>query len=387
MPWWIATVGAFVVAIAAAAWWWVPKWQVNRLRLKIRDPKARADVEDNFRKTIGQLLGGAAVLIGASLAYYGTQRTLQASDEQSRQSVQASRDLLISQQASKGFEDLSSGNLMTRLGGIYALEGVMNASEQYHQPALEALCAFVRDGTKTYTGGGPPATDIEAALTVIGRRAPGSGFVDLADARIPKAMLRGADLRLAHLNGTELTNANLTRVHLKGAQLPDAKLTHAYLIFADLIDANLTGAKMQGAMLDEADLTDANLAGADLHDADLKNANLSGADLQANLTDADLRGANLHGAILTGSAAVVPAFNRPKDFIPTWSALIPLPGKSGLIDMIEVRDADLTNTDMTETNVLQSQLDHACGTGTKLPPGLTLKPCLPAQHPWGAASH
>src|SRR5262250_2631970 len=62
---------AVVVAVIAALafWWWWPKWQVNRLALKIRDPKARADVEDNFRKTIGQLLGGAAVLIGAWLTF------------------------------------------------------------------------------------------------------------------------------------------------------------------------------------------------------------------------------------------------------------------------------------------------------------------------------
>ena len=35
-----------------------------------------------------------------------------------------------------------------RLGGIYALEGVMNTSEQYREPVLEALCAFVRGGTE-----------------------------------------------------------------------------------------------------------------------------------------------------------------------------------------------------------------------------------------------
>jgi hypothetical protein len=34
-----------------------------------------------------------------------------------------------------------------RLGGIYALEGVMNTSEQYHQPVLEALCVFVRESS------------------------------------------------------------------------------------------------------------------------------------------------------------------------------------------------------------------------------------------------
>jgi hypothetical protein len=50
-------------------WWRLPKCQVNRLGLKIRDAKARADAEDNFRKTISQLLGGAAVLVGAVLAY------------------------------------------------------------------------------------------------------------------------------------------------------------------------------------------------------------------------------------------------------------------------------------------------------------------------------
>jgi hypothetical protein len=44
-------------------WWQLPQRQVAKLALKIRAPKARADTEDNFRKTVGQALGGAAVLI------------------------------------------------------------------------------------------------------------------------------------------------------------------------------------------------------------------------------------------------------------------------------------------------------------------------------------
>ena len=95
--WIMVAIAADAALMAVAAIWWLwwrlPRRQVARLSLKIRDPKARADVEDNFRKTVGQALGGAAVLIGAVAAYL-----------QFTQQQQASRDLLISNQVSKGFE-------------------------------------------------------------------------------------------------------------------------------------------------------------------------------------------------------------------------------------------------------------------------------------------
>ena len=76
--WWLGIVIAVIIIIAigvaGAAWWWVPKWQMKSITAG--DPKERADIEDNFRKTIGQALGGIAVLIGAGAAYYGTQQTL-----------------------------------------------------------------------------------------------------------------------------------------------------------------------------------------------------------------------------------------------------------------------------------------------------------------------
>jgi hypothetical protein len=68
--------------------------------------------------------------------------------------------------------------------------------------------------------------------------------------------------------------------------------------------------------------------------ADFSDANLSGA----HLTNVDFRGTNLSGANLTG--------------------------------------ADLSGSDFRETNITQSQLDSACGCGTKLPAGLRIQPCL-----------
>ena len=320
-PWLVA-----VVALGAwRLWWRLPKREVDRLRLTTRDPKARTDVEDNFRK-IGQLLLAAAALVGAGLAYLPFQ-----------QQQRSSHDVLISNQVAKGFELLGNKDKepMQRLGGIYALEGVMNNSEDYHQPVLEALSAFVRVETKTETGEGPPADDIQAALTVITRRK--SGFKEpplfLAKAHIPKAHLVGADLTRAYLNDTNLTSANLTHADLAGADLSGAFLTVAELNDTNLTSANLTRAHLVGADLTRADLNDTNLTSANLTSADLVSANLANADLSgAFLTVADLGGANL------------------------------------------------TSADLTDVQSLtQEQLDKACGTGVKgldkLDPPLTIKPC------------
>jgi hypothetical protein len=226
-----------IVVIAVAAfllmfeiwwmWWRLPKVMVSRLALKIRDPKARADVEDNFRKTIFQAITGAGAVIAAGFTYF-----------QFLQQQKAAHDLLISNQVSKGFEQLAGKEIAMRLGGIYALEGVMNTSEQYHKPVLEALCAFVRENTigKTVPET-QPTTDIQAALTVIGRRTEGPGEIDLANVRIP-----GADLNGANLRGANLYYASLIIADLRGTDLTKA----------DLTGANLTGAKLIQAQLDEA---------------------------------------------------------------------------------------------------------------------------------------
>jgi len=330
--WCVAGLAPVVALGAWWLWWRLPQREVDRRSGAITDAKTRADVEDNFRKTIGQLLGGAAVLIGAGFAYL-----------QFTQQQQAARDLFIANQVSKGFELLGNkdNQPQQRLGGIYALEGVMNGSKQYSRPVLEALCAFVRDETqaklaatrarnattagatprdsrnrsravtKTDTEPEPPASDIQAALTVIGRRVAREDAVPhFHNAHIPKADLTGAymmgaDLSGADLTGANLTGANLTGANLMGANLTGASLTGADLVRANLTGANLTGAELTGANLRDANLTDANLFGANLTGANLFVANLDRANLiGGNLTRAYLNSANITGANLTDASGL-----------------------------------------------------------------------------------
>jgi uncharacterized protein YjbI with pentapeptide repeats len=338
---------AIIVSVIAALafWWWLPKWQVNRLALEIRDPKARADVEDNFRRTVGQLLGGAAVLFGAWFIFLQFSQQQQTSEiKQQLQAaqqhqLQAARDLLISNQVSKGFEQLASDKVAMRLGGIYALEGVMNTSERpelYRGPILEMLCAFVREYTIGKIVFEKPAIDVQVALTVIGRR-KGQEMPDLAKANIP---------------GTNLSGANLVGADLDSAHLNSAFLSGANLIGANLLGANLSGASLTGAKLNRVDLTGANLTGANLGLADLNGAYLSSADLSgANLSGANLRGADLTGANLRSANL------RDADFSVAY-----------------LIRADLTGA----KNLIQTQLNEACGNNeTGLPEGLGLKPCPP----------
>jgi uncharacterized protein YjbI with pentapeptide repeats len=289
-------------------WWRLPKRQIARLALTIRDPKARADTEDNFRKTVGQVLGGAAVLIGAGLAYWQFTQQQQTAYQQiltqqkaAEDSRNASQALLISNQVSKGFEQLAGKEMAMRLGGIYALEGVMNTSEQYREPVWEALCAYVRDSTKG-NGGDETATDVQAALTVIGRRKlGGADYLNLRSSRIPKADLRGA-----YLAGSNLSRANLT-----GSDLSSTKLNNT----------DLSGANLSRANLFDADLTHTDLAGANLSDTDLGLADLS----HTNLTDADLSGADLARADNLTQVQLDQACGKPKALPPGLTLDKPCP--------------------------------------------------------------
>jgi uncharacterized protein YjbI with pentapeptide repeats len=118
--------------------------------------------------------------------------------------------------------------------------------------------------------------------------------IDLSDANLRNAILRGADLRLAamrgaNLSGAMLRDANLSGAMLRDANLSDANLSGAVLVSVNLVDATLYGATLRGANLYDAILVNANLRDATLYGADLVNANLRDATLgNTDLSEATL---------------------------------------------------------------------------------------------------
>ncbi|HEV2665995.1 MAG TPA: pentapeptide repeat-containing protein [Blastocatellia bacterium] len=278
---WIATYEKRVFLILVAfilvvlILWLAPKWQVHSYRARfdslglgnperIQLEKDLITAENNARVTIAQTIGGLLVLLGL----YATFRNL----EIARENLRVAEEGKLTERFSKAVELLGSDKLDIRLGGIYALERIARDSLKDHWTVMEVLTAFVREQSrKEYRGCIPglsePSSsidiieddltlreDIQAALTVIGRREWSKverphQELNLMQAYLGKVFLYDANLRNANLFKTNLQQSILFRTDLRKAILADA-----ILIGADLNYAKLNGTNLQFALLHRADL-------------------------------------------------------------------------------------------------------------------------------------
>ncbi|MCX4971092.1 pentapeptide repeat-containing protein [Streptomyces sp. NBC_00654] len=235
----------------------------------------------------------------------------QQANAQARDDRALAKDGQITSRYTAAVGNLGEDKTDVRLGGIYALQRIMQDSPRDHPTIAHILAAYVRThAAKPPAKGQDVPADVHAALTVLTTRNTTRDddyfLLDLHAAKLPNitlaptasagalsnAVLTAVDLTDADLTGADLTDAVLTAVDLPGADLTGAYLTDARLTAADLTDAvlpdaYLTHARLRGANLTGANLTGANLTGADLTGADLRGADLRGADLtDADLTDA-----------------------------------------------------------------------------------------------------
>jgi hypothetical protein len=165
----------------------------------------------------------------------------------------------ISERFARAVEQIGApgqDKLDVRLGGLYSLERIMRDSDEDQPAVMEVLAAFVRGhaprkpgapaAPSATPGATPPApqvsppvsppADVQAALTILGRRDPGHDRGTYLD--LQRVDLRGADLRGAHLRGAYLGDADLRGADLRGADLRGTDL-------GGTRSANLQGARLK----------------------------------------------------------------------------------------------------------------------------------------------
>jgi uncharacterized protein YjbI with pentapeptide repeats len=182
------------------------------------------------------------------------------------------------------------------------------------------------------------------------------GF-DLKGANLRESNLEKAHLPEADLRGADLWKANLREAYLPGAMLDGANLEEAFLNKAILRSVTFYKADSSKADLSHADLMDARLSEADFKGAKLFEANLTRAQLfETNLTRANLTGANLSGARLS-EAILRNACLWDTNFRDAYLEYV-------VFCEVDLRDADLTGSQMGGTVLVNCDLRESIGLAT-----------------------
>lgn len=324
-----------LIGASIAALFYLPSWYVNQsVGGVVRETPLRAfELENETRKTLTQIILG----IFGLLVLYFTWRRVKAGDKTAAVAEQGH----LTDRYTRAIEQLGKlengePHLEIRLGGIYALERIAIDSPRDQQTIMEVLCAYVRRNAVPPPAPPPtqppagessadippqkekPRIDIQAILTVIGRRQRGNrrekkpfridlGGAYLNGADVSFAHLEEVNLSRAYLRGASLIGATLNRAsfdsaHLEGASLMLTHLEDARFVGSHLESANLNGAHMERAILINANMVQADLWGTHLNGAFLVSARMERASLsEAQLDGALLRNTVLEGALLWGT--------------------------------------------------------------------------------------
>jgi len=264
--------------------------------------------------TLGAGVFAAGALIFTARNFRLSRRTV----ELTQQTFRLTERGQVTDRYARAIEQLGSAGPSVRLGAIFALERISRDSAEDSPTVMGVLAAYVRErshnptcwrtiemppdlGTKA-SDVRQPGPDLQAALTVLGRR----------DRRLDTGPL-------------DLMNADLSHGYLPSARLDGTDLTGALLSGADLTEANLAGAKLPGADLRKADLSRADLTGAQIALADLTDADLSDADLRGTgwpsiLIAPTMTDANLTGAIVDPGAPLPEGWQRDAGTGKAWWA-------------------------------------------------------------------
>lgn len=253
-----------VASLIILALWKIPQIQVNSIKDKltqIPSPDSPLDnlalekelfaIENEARRTIALIVAGAISLLGL----YFTGKTIRLNYEGQ-----------ITDRFTKAIAQLGNEKLEVRLGGIYALERIARDSDKDYWQVMEILTAYVRenapwsDDSSSESATRRPTTDIQAVLTVIGRRPRSLSALD-NDPRLDlsRTDLRGAFWHKANLNGVRFNKAHLDNaafhtVFMQGASFIDAHLDGARLIRTNVWRANLDGCSLKGVRCVETNL-------------------------------------------------------------------------------------------------------------------------------------
>ncbi|WP_179274602.1 MULTISPECIES: pentapeptide repeat-containing protein [unclassified Rhodococcus (in: high G+C Gram-positive bacteria)] len=258
----------------------------------------------------------------ASTVFF-SMKTLQASTDQNELSGQ----IAISERYTTAVELLSSDDITSRVGGIYALKTIQDESAERAAVVTSLLSAFARtfsaDGTEIMDGTdqkcprpsmNPFTEQPMPDAAGIGRQTDAEGVI--RSAYQPPSDLQAAATVLAQ-QPQSLPNDSPTHADFGSSCLVGITFRNASLSSVDFGTSTITGADFTGASLSGAKLSHVNSSltftwayidpGATFDDADLSYIDFRGTDAR-QLFKWSMKGANLNHAVFDGVDMVDPIY-------------------------------------------------------------------------------
>lgn len=353
---WILT-GALV---ALLIWWFAPILVVRRFSLA--NDKERAELEDAYRKTASQAIGGIAVIATFVWTFAKDRETIDLAraqfktqtDQFSEQQKQSSRQF-ANQQFIEGAKLLKESAIGTRVAGLYAIEQIALSRSEYREPAIHAVVGFIKSAkspdSKNKDNEFPQINaDIQSAINILATLSTDRlAKVDLRGAYLVQASFtaprdsqaiktfRGANFKGAILYGSNMSDLDLTGAMFDGSRMADweayasnweklsnddyenTRDTHVVNFNGStLINVGFDNVPMGGATFENACLANAKFWKADLSRASFENARLGDSPdcnfeghnkahfyqavlIDTNFEGVDVGGVNFGYAILSGA--------------------------------------------------------------------------------------
>lgn len=280
----------FFLALFTVLIWTIPRWQVKKYS---NTDTSLGQLEDAFRRTIAQILGGVLLFAGLYSSWN--------SFDLSRKNFELSQKRNAVDIFSRAIDQLgqvdNSGRpkLETRLGGIYTLIQLSKTSDEYYEPIISIFSADIRDNcslsgnTSDMATQSLPREDIQAMLNAIGK------LQDLGHNILPYLFLENLNL-----SGYNLKHLSFNHAFFSGTNLSKSSLLNTKFVYSMLERVSLQGADLSGIHFLYGSLHDASLKGAKLHGTTFEATNLEGIDF----TGAILKKVHFYHVDLTKTAGL-----------------------------------------------------------------------------------
>jgi uncharacterized protein YjbI with pentapeptide repeats len=287
-------VGIFVIAVVI----WAPPLFIDSRHL-ILAAKDQLDAEASFRTALIQLFGGLALIGGV----YFTAKTFS-----------LTREGQITDRYAKAIEQLGNKSLDVRIGGIYALERLAHDSKIDRSMIIEVLTTFIREHTRDPINAStesawadvraskkPVEADVQAAVSVLGRRSKSDSEVDLCSTGLSNASLADGNFSKAYFHYSTLNHTTFTRAKLDGAELSFCRAQMAAFNDCSAIGASFVCAEYVNSFFLASDFTNATFEGCDLSGSDFgRRYSDEYPNPPSKLTNAEFKNAILKGTNLGG---------------------------------------------------------------------------------------